>query len=242
MFQIFSKEVRLFFSSLTGYIAILVFLVVNGLFMWVFPGEMNVLDAGYSSMDTLFMLAPWVFLFLVPAVTMRTFSEERKAGTLELLLTKPITEMELVLGKFLASVFLVFCAILPTFVFFFSVHALGNPVGNMDMGGTWGSFFGLFFLATAYVAIGVFTSTLSTNQIVSFILSMLLSFTLYMGFEFIGTMQALKGIESAIVWLGINDHYKSMSRGVIDSRDVIYFLSVSALFLFASKLILERRK
>lgn len=242
MFQIFVKEIRLFFSSLTGYIAILVFLIANGLFMWVFPGEMNVLDAGYSSLDTLFMLAPWVFLFLVPAVTMRTFSEEHKAGTLELLLTKPITEMELVMGKFLASVFLVFCAILPTLIFFFSVYSLGNPVGNIDMGGTWGSFLGLFFLASAYVAVGVLTSTLSTNQIVSFILSMLLSFILYIGFEFIGTIQALKGVESSIVWLGMNDHYKSMSRGVIDSRDVIYFLSVAAIFLFASKFILQRRK
>lgn len=242
MFQIFIKEIRHFFSSLTGYIAILVFLIANGLFMWVFPGEMNVLDAGYSSMDTLFMLAPWVFLFLVPAVTMRTFSEERKTGTLELLITKPITEMELVMGKFLASVFLVFCALLPTLIFFFSLYCLGNPVGNIDMGGTWGSFLGLFFLATAYVAVGVFTSTLSTNQIVSFILSMLLAFTLYIGLDYIGTIQALKGLESTIVWLGMNDHYKSMSRGVIDSRDVIYFLSVAAIFLFASKLILQRRK
>ena len=200
------------------------------------------LDAGYSSMDTLFMLAPWVFLFLVPAVTMRTFSEERKTGTLELLITKPITEMELVMGKFLASVFLVFCALLPTLIFFFSLYCLGNPVGNIDMGGTWGSFLGLFFLATAYVAVGVFTSTLSTNQIVSFILSMLLAFTLYIGLDYIGTIQALKGLESTIVWLGMNDHYKSMSRGVIDSRDVIYFLSVAAIFLFASKLILQRRK
>jgi gliding motility-associated ABC transporter permease protein GldF len=241
MFYIFLKEIRLFFSSLTGYIAILVFLVVNGLFMWVFPGEMNVVDAGYANIDTLFMLAPWVFLFLVPAITMRTFAEERKAGTLELLLTKPLTEIDLVVGKFLASVFLVICSLIPTLIFFFSVYKLGNPVGNIDTGGTWGSFIGLFFLASIYVAIGVFASSLSTNQIVSFIVAMLLSFLLYMGFEYIGSLQMFRGLESNIVALGINDHYKSVSRGVVDSRDLLYFLSVDSLFLYASKLILQRR-
>jgi len=241
MFYIFLKEIRLFFSSLTGYIAILVFLVVNGLFMWVFPGEMNVVDAGYANIDTLFMLAPWVFLFLVPAITMRTFAEERKAGTLELLLTKPLTEIDLVVGKFLASVFLVICSLIPTLIFFFSVYKLGNPVGNIDTGGTWGSFIGLFFLASIYVAIGVFASSLSTNQIVSFIVAMLLSFLLYMGFEYIGSLQMFRGLESNIVALGINDHYKSVSRGVVDSRDILYFLSVDSLFLYASKLILQRR-
>lgn len=242
MYHIFLKEIRLFFSSLTGYIAILVFLVANGLFMWVFPGEMNVLDAGYANIDTLFMLAPWVFLFLVPAITMRTFAEERKGGTLELLLTKPLTELDLVLGKFLASVFLVICSLVPTLIFFFSVYKLGNPVGNIDMGGTWGSFIGLFFLASIYVAIGVFASSLTTNQIVSFIVAMLLSFLLYMGFEYIGSLQAFRGIETNIVALGINDHYQSISRGVVDSRDILYFLSVDSLFLYASKLILQRRK
>ncbi|HUX55039.1 MAG TPA: gliding motility-associated ABC transporter permease subunit GldF [Williamwhitmania sp.] len=242
MYHIFLKEIRLFFSSLTGYIAILVFLVANGLFMWVFPGEMNVLDAGYANIDTLFMLAPWVFLFLVPAITMRTFAEERKGGTLELLLTKPLTELDLVMGKFLASVFLVICSLVPTLIFFFSVYKLGNPVGNIDMGGTWGSFIGLFFLASIYVAIGVFASSLTTNQIVSFIVAMLLSFLLYMGFEYIGSLQAFRGIETNIVALGINDHYQSISRGVVDSRDILYFLSVDSLFLYASKLILQRRK
>ncbi|HUW07683.1 MAG TPA: gliding motility-associated ABC transporter permease subunit GldF [Williamwhitmania sp.] len=242
MYHIFLKEIRLFFSSLTGYIAILVFLVANGLFMWVFPGEMNVLDAGYANIDTLFMLAPWVFLFLVPAITMRTFAEERKGGTLELLLTKPLTELDLVMGKFFASVFLVICSLVPTLIFFFSVYKLGNPVGNIDLGGTWGSFIGLFFLASIYVAIGVFASSLTTNQIVSFIVAMLLSFLLYMGFEYIGSLQAFRGIETNIVALGINDHYQSISRGVVDSRDILYFLSVDSLFLYASKLILQRRK
>ncbi len=242
MYHIFLKEIRLFFSSLTGYIAILVFLVANGLFMWVFPGAMNVLDAGYANIDTLFLLAPWVFLFLVPAITMRTFAEERKGGTLELLLTKPLTEVELVVGKFLASVFLVICSLLPTLIFFFSVYKLGSPVGNIDTGGTWGSFIGLFFLASIYVAIGVFASSLTTNQIVSFIVAMLLSFLLYMGFEYIGSLQLFRGVETNIVALGINDHYKSISRGVVDSRDILYFLSVDSLFLYASKLILERRK
>ena len=183
MFAIFTKELKDFFSSLTGYISAIVFLLIIGLVMWVIPGDLNVLDSGYASLDSLFSIAPWVFLFLVPAVTMRTFSEEKRSGTIELILTRPISDTQMVLGKFFASVVLVLIILIPALLFYLSVYLLGNPVGNIDTGGTWGSFIGLFFLASAYAAVGIFTSSLTDNQIVSFILSMLLCFLLYTGLD-----------------------------------------------------------
>ncbi|MDX9852367.1 MAG: gliding motility-associated ABC transporter permease subunit GldF [Tenuifilaceae bacterium] len=242
MFAILSKEINSFFSTLTGYIAAIVFLLVNGLIMWVFPGELNVLDSGYSTIDTLFIIAPWVFLFLVPAVTMKTFAEEKRTGTIELLLTRPISDTQLVLGKYYASVVLVLIILIPSLIFFYSVSQLGSPKGNIDFGATWGSFIGLFLLASVYAAVGIFVSSLTDNQIVSFILSMAIAFFLYSGFQAIANIAPLSGKAISIVNMGIEAHYKSISRGVIDTRDVAYFIGVSALFLIGTKAKLQSRK
>jgi len=242
MFAIFTKELKDFFSSLTGYISAIVFLLIIGLIMWVIPGDLNVLDSGYATLDSLFSIAPWVFLFLVPAVTMRTFSEEKRSGTIELILTRPISDTQMVLGKFFASVVLVLIILIPALLFYLSVYLLGNPVGNIDTGGTWGSFIGLFFLASAYAAVGIFTSSLTDNQIVSFILSMLLCFLLYTGLESLALLDAFSGIKYFLVSLSISEHYSSMSRGVIDTRDVVYFVALSTLFLIFTRTKLESRK
>jgi len=242
MRAIFIKELNSFFSSLTGLIAAIVFLIINGLFMWVFPGELNVLDSGYSSLDTLFILAPWVLLFLVPAVTMRTFSEEKRTGTIELLLTRPISDYQLVLGKYLASIVLIIIILIPALIFFVSVYLLGNPVGNIDTGGTWGSFIGLFFLASGYASIGIFASSLTENQIVSFIIAVLISFFLFMGLESMASVHFFRKVQYLIVNLGINEHYRSLSRGVIDSRDIIYFLGLSAIFLISTRTVVQSKK
>jgi ABC-2 type transport system permease protein len=227
---------------LTGYIAIIVFLALTGWFMWINPSEFNVLDGGYSNIDTLFFIAPWVFLFLVPATTMRSLAEERKTGTIELLLTHPVSEMQLVMAKYLAAVTLILLSLLPCLIYFVTVYFIGNPVGNIDSGGTWGSFIGLFFLASGYAAIGIFASSLTDNQIVAFIISAVLCFFAYTGFDSLASMSPLKPIGTFIISLGINEHYKSLSRGVIDIRDIVYFVIVSAAFTGAARLKLQSRK
>lgn len=241
MFALLGKEITGFFASVTGYIVITVFLTLNGLFIWVFPGAFNLLDTGYANLDTLFIISPWVFLFLVPAVTMRLFSEEKKAGTIELLLTRPVSDFAIVFAKFAAGLSLVLFSLLPTIVYFFSVYMLGSPPGNLDTGGIAGSYTGLFFLAAIYVSIGVFTSALTDNQIISFILSMVICFVFYFGFESLSSLSLFKSIETVILKLGINEHYGSISRGVADSRDIVYFISVITVFLFLTKIVLMRR-
>jgi ABC-2 type transport system permease protein len=242
MFVLYRKELNSFFSTLTGYIAIIVFLIITGLFVWVFPGDFNILKNGFSSIDGLFIIAPWVFLFLIPAVTMRLFSEEKKSGTIELLFTKPISDLNIILAKYFAGLTVVTISLLPTLTYFLSVYLLGNPIGNIDTGGTWGSFIGLFFLSAIYVSIGIFSSSLTDNQIVSFILSMLISFIIYIGFDYISELSFWGGSAYFISNLGISFHYSSISRGVIDTRDIIYFLSAITLFIFLTKLKLESRK
>lgn len=236
MIAIFRKEIKHFFGSLNGYLVILTFLMITGLFLWVFPGIYNISGNGYATLESFFSIAPWLYLFLVPAVTMRLFSEEKRTGTMEALLTRPISDFSLVSGKFLAGLFLVVFSLLPTLVYFFSVFQLGNPAGNIDTGSTWGSYFGLFFLATIYVAIGLFASSLTDNQIVSFIAAMVLSFVFCVGFEFIGESGIPYPLEKGLTWLSINEHYISVSRGVIDLRDIIYFTGMTGLFLFLTML------
>lgn len=235
------KEIRGFFSSLTGYIVIIVFLVTNSLFMWVFPGDLNVLDSGYASLDSFFSMAPWIFLFLVPAITMRSFAEEKRAGTLEFLLTKPLTDLKIILAKYFGGLILVLLSLIPCLIYYWSVSVLGNPPGNLDTGGTWGAFIGLFCLAAIYVAIGVLSSALSDNQIVAFIIAVLLSFLLYMGFDYLASLPVLQSFDAFILNLGINEHYKSISRGVVDSRDIIYYLVVIAFFIIITKIKLQSR-
>jgi len=242
MYAIFKKEITGFFSSLTGYIVIIVFLSVNSLFMWVFPGEWNILDSGYAGLDTLFFLSPWVFLFLVPAVTMRMIAEEKRLGTIELIYSKPVSEREIVTGKFLASVALVLLALIPSLIYYISVLTLGEPPGDLDRGAILGAFIGLFFLASVYAAAGIFASSLTDNQVVAFIIAVLISFFMFAGFDSLAYLPGLKKIDQVVINLGINEHYKSMSRGVIDLRDMIYFVAVAVIFNEATRLVLLSRK
>ncbi|MEZ4918805.1 MAG: gliding motility-associated ABC transporter permease subunit GldF [Saprospiraceae bacterium] len=242
MLSIYLKEINAFFSSLIGYMVIGIFLVLMGLVMWVFP-DYSVLDGNYATMDTLFAMAPLVFMFLIPAVTMRTFAEENQSGTIELLVTRPISDWQIVLGKFLGSFTLVVFALLPTVLYYVSVYKLGAPEGNLDSGGILGSYIGLLFLASAFVAIGVFASSLSTNQIVAFVLATFLSFFVYLAFDFLSRLPIFYGKTDDLVQsFGIQYHYDSVSRGLLDTRDLIYFISITLLFLAATVLSLNRRK
>ncbi len=222
-------EIKSFFGSPIGYLVIAIFLLFNGLFLWVFDGEYNILQSGFADLSPFFTLSPWIILFLIPAVTMRSFSDEKKQGTIELLLTKPLSIWQIVNGKFLGAFFLIVASLVPTLVYVYVINSLGMPEGNIDMGRTIGSYFGLLFLVATYTAIGIFTSTLSENQIVAFLISVLLCFLFYYGFE--GLSNYVKVFENGISRLGMEYHYKSMSQGVIDSRDILYFLSISFLFL-----------
>ncbi|WP_406684019.1 gliding motility-associated ABC transporter permease subunit GldF [Seonamhaeicola sp. MEBiC1930] len=236
MLAILRKEINSFFSSPIGYLVVAIFLLLNGLFLWLFKGEFNILDYGFADLSSFFLIAPWVLVFLIPAVTMRSFSDEKKQGTLELLLTKPISHLKIVLGKYLGAFILIITALLPTLLYVYTVNQLGNPVGNLDMGSTWGSYFGLLFLVASYTAIGVFASTLSDNQIVAFIIAVFLCFLFYIGFEGMADFMASDFIEQ----LGISYHFKSMSRGVIDTRNIIYFISITIFFLMLTKLNLTK--
>ena len=242
MFTLFKKEISSFLNSLLGYIVIAVFLLVNGLFLWVFPMESNILDFGYANIDGLFLIAPFVFLFLIPAITMRFFAEEKKTGTIELLMTRPLTDLQVILAKYFAALLLVVISLIPTFLYFFSVYQLGFPVGNLDVGGILGSYFGLLFLGASFVAIGLFASSITDNQIISFILAVFLSGFAYLGFEFIYGLDLFGKVDLFIQTLGISAHYSSMSRGVIDTRDLIYFISLIAFFILLTKTSLESRK
>ncbi|MCL6461661.1 MAG: gliding motility-associated ABC transporter permease subunit GldF [Flavobacterium micromati] len=229
MKSIILREIKSFFGSPIGYLVIAIFLIINGLFLWVFEGEYNILNTGFADLTPFFTLAPWILIFLIPAVTMRSFSDEKKQGTLELLLTKPLSIWQIVSGKFLGALLLIIMAIIPTFIYVWVIYDLGLPEGNIDMGSIIGSYFGLLFLISGYSAIGIFTSTLSENQIVAFIVAVFLCFFLYFGFEGLATV--LHSFSTVISALGMQDHYKSMSRGVIDTRDIIYFVSISVAFL-----------
>ena len=242
MLTLYSKELKGFFSSLTGYLTIAVFLVLTGLMLWVLKSDFNILDYGFASLDGLFLIGPFLYLFLIPAITMRSLAEERRGGTIEMLMTRPLGDWTIVWAKFLAAWTLVLISLLPTLVAYFSVVALGDPVGNIDTGSVAGSYIGLLLLGGAFVAIGLLCSSLSQNQIVSFILAAVLSAAAYLGFESLHNMGILGGADLFVKRLGMMDHYESISRGVIDSRDVIYFLSVIALFLMATRMVLQSRK
>jgi ABC-2 type transport system permease protein len=228
MLAILKKEINSFFASPIGYLVIAIFLLLNGLFLWLFKGEFNILDNGFADLSSFFLLAPWILIFLIPAVTMRSFSDEKKQGTLELLLTKPISKLHIVLGKYFGAFLLILMALLPTLLYVYTVNQLGSPQGNLDVGSTLGSYFGLLFLVAAYTAIGLFASSITDNQIVAFITSVFLCFLFYIGFQGIADFMSSTFVEQ----LGMSAHYKSMSRGVLDTRDIVYFLSVTVLFIF----------
>ncbi len=223
-----------------GLVSSLVFFVVMGLFLWVFPTEFNVLDSGMASLEPMFLLAPWIFLFFIPAITMRMFSEEKKEGTLELLVTKPLTEWEIILAKFFAAVIIIFVELLVALVYFIVVqYFLSARV--VDTGAFWGSFIGLIFLGSAFASIGLFTSSLTDNQIISFLLAVVVILILYMGFDLMSHISLFRSIDQVLSYIGIEFHYQSISKGVLDSRDIIYFLSVVFIFLYLTVIVVKKR-
>jgi ABC-2 type transport system permease protein len=240
MLAILKKEINTFFASPIGYLVIGVFLLLNGLFLWVFKGEFNIIDNGLANLSSFFLLAPWILIFLVPAVTMRSFSDEKKQGTLELLVTKPISHFQIVLGKYFGAFILILMALIPTLLYVYTISVLGNPEGNLDLGSIMGSYFGLLFLIAAYTAIGVFASTLSDNQIVAFIIAVFICFFFYFGFEGLSNYNVFDNI-IYMENLGMASHYNSMSRGVIDTRDLIYFISIALAFLIFTKLRIQKQ-
>jgi ABC-2 type transport system permease protein len=242
MIALFRKEINQFFSSLTGLLTIVIFLMVNGLFMWIFSGNFNVLDFGYANMDSFFMLAPILFLIFIPAVCMRLFSEEFRSGTMENLLTKPISLWNVVFSKFLAANVLVLFAIFPTLIYFFSIYFLGETIGNLDTGGIIGSYLGLFMLSSAFIAIGIFASAISSNQVVAFLIAIICNAIVYYGFGILSEVTFFQNWNLFISNLGIAYHYNVMSKGVIDSRDILYFMSICFLFLMLSKTTIQLKR
>ena len=231
MKSILVKELNSFFSSPIAYLVIAVYLVINGLFLWVFEGDYNILRNGFADLNSYFFLAPWIFIFLIPAITMRSFSDEINSGTIEILKTKPISNWQIIMGKYVGGLVLVIFAILPTLIYVYSVYQLGNPVGNIEFGTTFGSFIGLLFLASTYTAIGLFSSSLSKNQIVSFIIAVFISFFLYYGFDALASFNLLGDLDYTFQKFGMSEHFNSISKGVFDTRDLVYFVSLSAFFL-----------
>lgn len=240
MIHILVKEFNSFLNSLIAYIVMGVFLTAIGLLMWVFP-ETAVLDYGYADMDTLFSLGPYVFIFLIPAITMRSFAEEKKAGTLELLFTKPLSDWSIILGKFFASFLLVLVALVPTVIYYISVYSLGNPVGNVDTAGVIGSYVGLALLGGVFSAVGILASSITPNQIVAFIVAAFLCFMLFSGLDSIAAINVWATQALLIKQLGIAYHYEAMSKGLLDSRDILYFLSVIFLTLLITRIIIGSR-
>ena len=242
MYSLLKKEISAFLGTLIGYIVVSVFLAANGLLLWVLPVDSNILNGGYAGIEGLFVMAPWLFLFLIPAISMRSIAEERKTGTIELLLTRPINDLQIVLAKYLACIILVIIALIPTLVYYVSVYNLGNPHGIIDNGRTWGSYLGLIFLAGGFSSIGIFASSISNNQVTSFVIAVTISYICYAGLAYTGGNLLTGTLGSILQSLSISTHYSSMSRGVIDTRDVLYFISFSSFFILLSKTVLEGRK
>jgi ABC-2 type transport system permease protein len=238
MYAILKREIHSFFASQVGYLVVSLFLVLNGLFLWVFKGDYNILKYGFADLSSFFILAPWILLFLIPAITMKSFSEEHKMGTLELLLTKPLGSLEIVLGKYLGALALSIIALLPTFLYVITIWQLGKPEGNIDLGSTLGSYVGLVFLMMAYNAIGIFASILTNNQVVAFMLAVFLCFLFYFGFEGIASIASAP---FAIEKWGMKSHFESIGRGVLDTRDLVYFVSITAFFVFITATFLKTK-
>ncbi len=239
MWQLFLKEINTFFNQLTGYLLLTAFLVALGLVVWVFP-ETSVLEYGYADLEALFVYTPFVFVFLVPAITMRMIAEERKSGTWELLITSPLTNAQIILAKYLASVGLILLALLPTLIYYYSIVQLGDPVGNIDSAGFFGSFIGLILVGAVFAAIGLFSSSLTDNQITAFVIGVFLGFLLYFGLSALASLQR-NDMALFVEELSLSYHYQSMGRGVIDSSNLVYFLSVIAALLVATGIMIRRK-
>jgi ABC-2 type transport system permease protein len=239
--SILFKEISGFFTSLVAYMTMAAFLLVTGLFLWVFP-DSSILDYGYAGLESFFNIAPYLFIFLIPAITMRSLAEEKKDGTFELLATRPLSDWDIVLGKYLASLLIVVLTLLPTLIYYFSVYQLGITRGNIDTGAVIGSYVGLILLGAAFTSVGIFASSLGKNQIIAFTVAVFICFFTFSGFDSISSIISLQGSAGFLTGLGINQHYQSVSRGVLDTRDLTYFLSFTALFLLVTKTILGGRK
>lgn len=241
MRSIFIKEINSFFSSIVGYVAVLVYLIFCGLLLWVMPNT-SIIDYGYASLDKFFEISPWLLLLLVPAITMRSFADEFRGGTIEWLSTKPLTHLDIILGKYFASLALIVFALIPTFIYTYTISSLSLIPGNVDMGEITGSYIGLFFLAATFASVGIFCSSLTGNQVVGFLISLLVCYLLYSGFETLSSLPAFAaGIDYYLSMIGMEFHYTSISRGLIDTRDLIYFISVIILFISLTRLSLSSR-
>jgi ABC-2 type transport system permease protein len=242
MWALYRKEIYSFLSSIIGVVVIGIFLAITSIFLWYADFGTNILNGGYANLDGLFALAPWVFLILIPAITMRSFAEEKNNGTFELLFTKPISDLSIIMAKFWACFTLFALAIIPTLIYFLSVYQLGSTKGNLDTGSVWGSYIGLTLLGGSFISIGVFSSSISSNQIVSLILSIVICFVMYLGFEVVGEQSFFGEAGLFVQNLGIGVHYNSISKGRIDTRDVIYFLSLISFFIILTKTVINSRK
>lgn len=241
MFAIFQKEINAFFSSLTAYIVMVVFLTAVGLLMWVFP-DTNLLNYGYADLTSFFNLTPFVLLFLVPAVTMRSLAEEFRNGTIELLLTKPLSDWNLVIGKFLADWVLIILTLAPTILYYITVYQLGSPAGNVDSGAVFGSYIGLVLLAAVFVSVGLWASSLSDNQIVAFVLGVFICFLLFAGIGAVAKLDFWGSLSYPISWISLDQQYADLGRGLVDSRNVIYLVSVTVLFLWLTQGQVHRKR
>lgn len=240
MLAILKKELNLFFATPIGYMVIAIFLLINGLFLWVFNGDYNFLNAGFADLNGFFFITPWFFIFMIPAITMRTFSDEIRLGTIEIIKTKPISSWEVIIGKYLGSLTLIIIALIPTLTYVYTVYQLAATPDNIDFGSIMGSYVGLLFLASSITSIGMFTSTLSNNQIVAFLLGVTLSFFAFYGFEAMDGI--IKSKDYDIKNLGLYARFVNISRGVVDTKDLIYFLSVTFFFLFITKINFDKEQ
>ena len=241
MYAVFKRELFSLLNSLMAYITIGVFLLASGLLLWVFP-DTSILEYGYAELTGFFSLAPFLFMFLIPAVTMRSFAEERREGTYILLASRPLTDWQIIMAKYCACLVLVLLALIPTLVYYYSVYKLGMPVGNIDTGAVIGSYLGLLLLGSSFVGIGIFASSITKNQVIAFAVAVFICFVTYSGFDALSKIFAMRYLESVFLAISVNEHYQSISRGVLDTRDLVYFISFVLFFLGLTRLVIGGRK
>jgi ABC-2 type transport system permease protein len=242
MRALYFKEIKSFLSSIIGYIFILIYLIASGLFHWIISYNTNLLEGTEADLIPFFNLSPVIFLILIPAITMRSIAEERRTGTIELLFTRPISDLKILLAKYLAGVTLLIIALIPTFIYYISMYNLGSPVGVIDGGATFTSYLGLILLGSTFVAIGIFASSLTSSQIVAFILSMFLCWVFYDGLKLLGSFNLMGKFDFVVQYISLSYHYDAIKRGVIDTSDMVYFFSIIGLFIFAALTVIKTLK
>ena len=242
MRALYLKEINSFLSSIIGYVFIIIYLITSGLFHWILSYHTNLLEGVESDLLPYFNLSPYIFLILIPAITMRSIADEKRTGTIELLFTRPISDLKIILAKYFAGVTLLMIAIIPTMTYFISIYYLGKPIGIIDVGATLTSYFGLVLLGSVFVAIGIFASSLTSSQIVAFILALFLCWIIYDGFQILGNYNQFEDLDYIIQYFGISYHYDSIKRGLIKLSDLVYFFSVIVLFICAALSVLKTNK